>query len=548
MKKFVSVLLIMVLLLPTVVCGNKETAEASALRGKLNKKSIVLLRGKKFKLKVLNAGSARINFSSTKEKVAKVYRKGTVKGLKKGKAVIVAQIISKKAKKAKKLRCKVKVIEGAKKLKVTQKNGKVVKKLTIQKNKSIQLKTKITPKKSNDMVTWTSDDSYIASVKKGKIKGNNVGETIIRATTYSGKKVKIKVKVTLPPLEYSLKELYKNDFRIGVAANSWQLEGIGGYSAAQSLIVSQFNSVTYENEMKPYSLISTDSRNGDNETEVVINTGKLDEVLTEARDNGLKVRGHCLVWHSQTPDWFFRTGFENYGDYVTKDVMKQRMESYIRQVMQYCQTNYPGIVYAWDVVNEAVGDDGKMRDEKTSNWYKVYGDDSYITDAFTFARKYSTSGVSLFLNDYNEYIPKKRDLLYAKLKELYEAGLCDGMGMQSHYSMNHPQIAQIKVAIEKYNSIAPGKIQIQLTELDIHNNDSSQQGQKALAEWYKDLFTMLLEEKREKGVNITNVTFWGLTDGDTWLSQHKGETSFPLLFSEDYGAKLAYYAVVEAVK
>ena len=298
--------------------------------------------------------------------------------------------------------------------------------------------------------------------------------------------------------------------------------------------------------MKPVALLSTENATKGSDTNVLINEELLNKMLKLACDNGLKLRGHTLVWHNQTPDWFFREGFSSNGAYVSKDVMRLRMESYIKNVLTYCQTNYPGVVYAWDVANEVVTDEGDFR--KKSTWYQVYGDESYITDAFTFARKYADKDVKLFLNDYNEYNVEKRDKLYSILKNLYQAGICDGMGMQSHYLMDYPTLATVKVAIQKYNQIDPGKIEIQLTELDIHNTHRDAEAQQELANKYGMLFKMLTDCKRNHKINITGVTFWGVTDADTWLTEFRGETSYPALFGSDYAAKSSYFAVLNAAK
>lgn len=518
--------------------------EAASVKGKLNKTKVTLVVGKSEKLKVKGAGKAAVSFISANKKIASVNAKGVVKGLKKGHARI--RVVVKKGKKQKKLTCNLTVIQGAKSIKVLDANGKSVKKLTMDKYDSVSLKAKITPKKSGDSVQWKSSDTDIATVKNGVITGQYVGSTTVTAKTLSGKKKKIKVTVKAPKLSSSLKKAYENDFKIGAAVNSWQLIGNGSYQKAKPLIAGQFNSITMENQMKPESLISADTKESDDNTAVVINTDTLDLVLGLAKENGMQVRGHTLVWHSQTPEWFFHEGYDAGKGYVSKETMRSRMENYIRQVLEYCQTKYPGVVYAWDVANEVVDDDGTIR--KNSSWYRVYGDESFITDAFRFARKYADKDVSLFLNDYNEYMPVKRDKLYEVAKKLYEEGICDGIGMQSHYSMTYPTTALVKVAIQKFNSIDPGKIQIQLTELDIHNTYNTAAGQKSVAQKYGSLFGMLLDMKRSNGVNITGVTFWGLTDADSWLTSFKRETSYPLLFGGDYAAKSAYFAVLNAAQ
>lgn len=543
MKRVIASVLAGAMLIVTAWSANGNGSEA-AVKGKLNEKTATVAIGKSVQLKVKNKGKAKVRWSSSKKNIAKVSSKGKVTGRKKGKATITAKVTYKG--KSKKLKCKINVVRGAKSLKVVDENGDKVTSISVDKFQSVKLKGVISPKKSNDIVTWKSSNPEVASVSKGTVTGQYVGKTTVQAATYSGKKVKIKVTVKAPVLHDTLKTAYIKDFKIGAAVNTWQLEGAGAYAKARTLITSQFNSITMENQMKPESLLSKDNKTRGTDTEVLINEAVLGKVLKLASDNGLKLRGHTLVWHSQTPEWFFHKDYDSEQGLVSKAVMRQRMESYIKNVMTYCQTNYPGVVYAWDVVNEAVSDDGTMR--TASNWYKVYGDASYITDAFTFARKYAASDVKLFYNDYNEYASAKRDRIYMLVKELYDAGLCDGVGMQSHYSMDYPTIASVKVAIQKYNQIDPGKIEVQLTELDIHNTYRTASGQKNVASRYKSLFSMLLDSRRNQKINITGVTFWGLTDGDTWLTNFKGETSYPLLFGADYAAKSSYFAILEAAK
>lgn len=543
MKRVIASVLTGVLLL-TVSLTEGGCTSGAAVKGKLNKKSAIIAIGKSVQLKVKNKGTATVRWSSSQKKIASVSSQGKVKGRKKGKATITAKVSSKG--KSKKLKCKITVVRGAKLLKVVNADGKKVNSITVEKFQSVVLKGVISPKKSNDIVTWKSSNTEVATVSKGTITGQYVGKTTVRASTYSGKKVSIKVTVKAPALADTLKTVYIQDFKIGAAVNTWQLEGMGAYAKAKALITSQFNSITMENQMKPESLLSQENVTKGTDDDVKINEELLNKVLKLASDNGLKLRGHTLVWHSQTPEWFFHQGYDVKKPLVSKAVMQQRMESYIRNVLTYCQTNYPGVVYAWDVVNEVVSDDGGMR--TSSNWYKVYGDASYVTDAFTFARKYADSDVKLFINDYNEYAAAKRDQIYTIAKALYEAGLCDGVGMQSHYSMSYPTIAAVKVAIQKYNQIDPGRFEIQLTELDIHNTYRNASGQKAVASRYQSLFQMLLDSRRNQKINITGVTFWGLTDGDTWLTNFHKETSYPLLFGADYAAKSTYFAVLNAAK
>ena len=338
----------------------------------------------------------------------------------------------------------------------------------------------------------------------------------------------------------TLKEAFDGDFKVGVTTTS-------GYLSEEDRVTQikeNFNSITMENEMKPESLLDWEGSEKSKDGMPAIKEETLEKALKAAQEAGIPLRGHTLVWHSQTPEWFFSKKYDPSKGYVDKATMKKRMESYIKQVLSSCKENYPGVVYAWDVVNEAVGDDGNYRTE--SMWYETYGDFSYITDAFTFARKYAEEGTKLFLNDYNEYMAQKRDLLYAKVVELHDAGILDGVGMQSHWDMDFPSVDLFETALEKYASI--DGIEIQLTEIDMHNNDDSEEGLKKQAERYKEFFDVITKMKREGTANITSVTFWGLKDGESWLSGMKGETSYPLLFTDDMEKKPCYDSILEAGK
>ncbi len=334
-----------------------------------------------------------------------------------------------------------------------------------------------------------------------------------------------------------LKEAFAEDFTVGVAVNMGALND----SDRMSSVCSHFNSITMENEMKPDSLLDGAASEKSSDGMPEINTKKLDQILSRAKENNIPLRGHTLVWHNQTPDWFFSKDYEPSKGLAGKDEMRKRMEAYIKKVLTYCQENYPGVVYAWDVVNEAMADEGGCRTK--SRWYDIYGDESYIEDAFTFARKYADPEVKLFYNDYNEYMPAKREMITATVKKLKEKGVLDGVGMQSHWDMDYPTTDLIDAALEKYGAIEG--LEIQLTEIDMHNTDDSEEGLKAQADRYKQFFQTILRADRTGKANITNVTFWGITDEDSWLTNFKGETSYPLLFQGEMEKKPCYESILE---
>jgi len=252
------------------------------------------------------------------------------------------------------------------------------------------------------------------------------------------------------------------------------------------------------------------------------------------------MRGHTLSWHNQTPRWFFHENYDEAAPLAGRDVMLARLEGYIKGVLTFVQTEYPGVVYAWDVVNEAV-EDGGFRD---TLWHRTVGFD-FVEMAFTFARRYAAPGVALFYNDYNTAQTWKRDLILKTILEPLKAkGLIDGFGMQTHLTMDEPELADYKTALEMYGATG---LQIHVTEMDIHNADPSEASQKKLAERYAELFRILVEAKKSGRANVSAVTFWNLYDECSWLTQFRKETSYPLLFNQKGEAKPAYYAVLETV-
>ncbi len=266
-------------------------------------------------------------------------------------------------------------------------------------------------------------------------------------------------------------------------------------------------------------------------------------MLAFAEENNIPIRGHVFVWHSQTPDWFFKENFDAEADWVTPEKMNQRLENYMKNIVDAVTTQYPDLeIYAWDIVNEAFKDTGGMRDEGSNNtvngqsaWISVYGDDSFIDKAFELAREIMPEGCKLFYNDYNEYIEAKRDDIYEKCKELAEKGLIDGVGMQSHIKMSSPSIGLYEEAIRKYDSLG---LEVQITELDVDQKSNSEEDQLELAKRYNDVFR-LYKSLKEEGVNITAVVLWGITDSTSWIG------GYPLLFAKDYSAKPAFYAVLD---
>lgn len=339
-----------------------------------------------------------------------------------------------------------------------------------------------------------------------------------------------------------LKEVYKDDFIVGVGITRNDISN-KNYS---TVITQQFNSITAGNEMKPdyildYEKCISDSRY---DLEPAVKFDQTDAILDFAKKNNLKARGHTLVWHNQTPTWFFKEGYskDENAPFVSKEVMLKRMESYIKQVIEHTNEKYPGIIYAWDVVNEAIepahGHNKGYRTED-SLWYQVIGEE-YIEKAFEFARKYADKDVKLFYNDYNTYLPQRRTAIINLATELKEKQLIDGIGMQSHIHLDSPSILDYKETICKFGELG---LDIHITELDMNTKSNDEKTMEKQAQRYKMIFD-IYRDVREKGLaNVTSVTFWGLTDNTSWLN--KDGPTYPLLFDKSLMPKKAFWYLVE---
>ncbi len=342
----------------------------------------------------------------------------------------------------------------------------------------------------------------------------------------------------------SLKDVYEDYFILGGSCSKADLD----VQAARDIIVKHYDSLTFGNNLKPdYTLDQAASlkylaETGD-DTNPQVNIDQARAQIEFCVENNIPIRGHVLVWHSQSPDWFFKEGFSDDGDWVTPEVMNKRLENYIKNLMDTLATEYPDAdFYAWDVVNEAFSETGTMREAgsniaKTgqSAWMSVYGDDSFINKAFEYARKYAPEGCKLFYNDYNEYTPAKRDAIIEKCAEIKAEGNIDGIGMQSHIGMSYPSLELYEEAFHKYNELG---LEIHVTELDIDQKSNTPEAQLELAKRYQEVFR-LYKKLVNEGVNITAVVTWGISDNTSWIG------GFPNLFNSEYQAKDAFYAVVD---
>ena len=320
-----------------------------------------------------------------------------------------------------------------------------------------------------------------------------------------------------------LKDAYKEYFTIGVAVNQRNVTN----PEQQALIAREFNSVTAENDMKPQP---TEPRQGQ------FDFTRADRIANFCRQHGIKMRGHCLMWHSQIGEWIYK---DEQGNLLPKEEFFKRMREHIHTVV----SRYKDVVYAWDVVNEAMTDDRNATDPyRQSQLYQIAGDE-FIAQAFRFARE-ADPNVLLFYNDYNETDPVKSKRIFEMVKKMKANGVpIDGIGMQGHYNIYGPKEDEIDAAITLYKQVVK---HIHMTELDVRANEEmggalqfSQEGMEVsdslkqhLADQYARIFRVL---RKHKDV-IDNVTFWNLSDRDSWL----GARNYPLPFDSEYQPKMAY--------
>lgn len=338
----------------------------------------------------------------------------------------------------------------------------------------------------------------------------------------------------------SLKELYKKDFGIGTALNTEQIEEKDPKAAA--LIAQQFNMATPENIMKAEVIHPQwDTYNFD----------LADKMVAYCQKNNIKVNAHTLIWHSQMPAFARRI--------QSVDSFKTFFTNHIKTVA----SRYDGKVYSWDVVNEALNEDGTMR---KSPFLQKLGDD-FVTEAFRLAQA-AAPNTQLYYNDYNNEQPAKRAGCIALIKKIQAAGVrIDGVGIQGHWHLGKIPLKEIEESIIAYSALG---LKVMFTELDIEvlnrnfsGADVSQgmQGgaannpyvnglpdsvQQKLANDYEALFKLFLKYKK----NVSRVTFWGVNDGQSWLNGWpvRGRTNYPLLFDRNFLPKPAFFKVAALKK
>ena len=352
--------------------------------------------------------------------------------------------------------------------------------------------------------------------------------------------------LTAAAAEVGLKDVYGGYFRVGNILNGGTIRNAG----ITGNILKDCSAVECENETKPDSIMV---QQGSTDSNIKISLNSCAAIMDFCDQNHLGFRGHTMVWHGQMPQWFFKAGFNANGNWVDKNTMNTRMESAIKNTFDAIKSQYPTLdLYAYDVCNECVSDDSNRTKNNggartpgwgngNSPWVQIYGDNSFVRQAFTYAKKYAPEGCKLFYNDYNEYWDHKRDCIYNMCKSLYEDGLLDGVGMQSHINADMGGFSGIDAylgAMKKYLSIG---CDVQITELDISVEGGKFSAQDQ-AKKYSAIFQAAVDwnNNPQSTGKVTLVQIWGPNDGNSWLDAG----SDALLYDRNNQPKAAYTALM----
>lgn len=328
-------------------------------------------------------------------------------------------------------------------------------------------------------------------------------------------------------------------------------------SAIKNILLKDCNAIECENETKPDATLAWNGK-GCTNTDIKVRDDGFAKIADWCATNGLGFRGHTLVWHSQTPEWFFKQNMEgNSGSYVDENTMNQRLESYIKNMFNLYKTKYPTLnLYAYDVCNECMNDsNGGPRNKGYNNgnspWVSVYGDNHFIDKAFEYARKYAPANCHLFYNDYNEYAGFKRDAILTTAKRIKAAGNLDGVGMQSHINANANDgwsgENQYLTALKMYLQAG---LEVQITELDI-STDGGKYSLDQQANRYKNILKACIDWNSDTShqSRVTLFQVWGPNDGHSWVGTDKatGRSNAPLLYTSNNQPKAAYTALTSLV-
>ncbi|PRY06831.1 endo-1,4-beta-xylanase [Pontibacter ummariensis] len=347
--------------------------------------------------------------------------------------------------------------------------------------------------------------------------------------------------------ELTLKDAYKNKFYIGTALNTQQITGQD--TAAIKVVKQHFNAIVAENIMKS-GLIQP------REGEFRFNLA--DQFVAFGEQHNMYINGHTLIWHSQPPRWFFT---DSLGNDVSREVLIQRMKDHIYTVVG----RYKGRVNTWDVVNEAIMDDGSWRKTK---FYEIIGED-FVKLAFQFAHE-ADPDAKLMYNDYSMALPGRRNGVVAMVKDLQQQGVrIDGIGMQGHIGLDHPSLEEFEKSLLAFSDLG---LEVSITELDLSALPSPRRNvgadvatsfeyQQSLNPYteglpdsvteafnarYVDFFKLFLKHQDK----ISRVTLWGVHDGQSWKNNFpvRGRTDYPLLFDRENQPKSVVKALIHVAQ
>ena len=452
-------------------------------------------------------------------------------------------------------------------------------------------------------VPKTADQIVIRIIEQGTNYGQ--GDCVKGAYCVTGvsmKKItrpKPEIEKNIPEWKTSVTESLGND---SIAGTAIMLSEISD-DTLMELVEKHFNAVTFGNELKPDALFNYQIDGNSVPTKTITFEGEelqvpivndagdsLDFSRADAMadkilewnnahpDQKIRIRGHVLVWHSQTQEWFFHENYDITKPYVNKETMNRRLEWFISGVFDHyfgkaANGKYDGLFYGWDVVNEAVIGNtyrtdkvsaaeslSEIRHGNNSSWWHVYESNEFIINAFKYANKYAPANVELYYNDFGETDNTKCEGIVKLINDVKsaEGTRLDAFGMQAHYNVDGFSAAQFKSVAKKYAQAA-GKVQ--LTELDFKAS-STYDGTAAtkeseytkMAYCHKNLYEAIKALKAE-GANVSGITVWGVIEPNSWLHSQSnlgggasGSAQCPLLFDGNYKAKPAYWAYVDATK
>lgn len=452
-------------------------------------------------------------------------------------------------------------------------------------------------------VPKTADQIVIRIIEQGTNYGQ--GDCVKGAYCVTGvsmKKItrpKPEIEKDIPEWKTSVTESLGND---SIAGTAIMLSEISD-DTLMELVEKHFNAVTFGNELKPDALFNYQIDGNSVPTKTITFEGEelqvpvvndagdsldfsradamADKILAWNNahpDQKIRIRGHVLVWHSQTQEWFFHENYDITKPYVNKETMNRRLEWFISSVFEHyfgeaANGKYDGLFYGWDVVNEAVIGNtyrtdkvsaaeslSEIRHGNNSSWWHVYESNEFIINAFKYANKYAPANVELYYNDFGETDNTKCEGIVKLINDVKSADgtRLDAFGMQAHYNVDGFSAAQFKSVAKKY-AAAAGKVQ--LTELDFKAS-STYDGTAAtkeseytkMAYCHKNLYEAIKALKKE-GANVSGITVWGVIEPNSWLHSQSnlgggasGSAQCPLLFDGNYKAKPAYWAYVDATK